>query len=193
MNIGGILLAAGGSSRLGQPKQLVRFLGESLLRRAARTLAESRLRTTVVVLGAGAEACTEELAGLPVHVVHNVKWESGVSSSLRLGLEALQQAQTIVDAFVISHCDQPLQTPTHIDHLIEMHLFRDFGIVASEYLGHPGTPALFASQYFPALFALEGDRGAEAIIAANPESTGTVPFPAGAVGIDTDEDLSALG
>ncbi|MEK7877299.1 MAG: NTP transferase domain-containing protein, partial [Pseudomonadota bacterium] len=87
--LGAILLAAGGSSRLGRPKQLLRFGGETLLRRAARTLTETEYFPIVVVLGAEPDSSFEEIKGLAVHAVINPSWAQGMSSSIRKGLETV--------------------------------------------------------------------------------------------------------
>src|SRR5580692_2476743 len=105
-----ILLAAGPSTRLGQPKQLLPFRGRSLLRHAAETALASSCRPVVVVLGASAERMKSELTDLPVMIAVNSGWESGMGSSIRAGLEALtngKNADAGVGAVVIMVCDQP--------------------------------------------------------------------------------------
>ncbi|HEY0757641.1 MAG TPA: nucleotidyltransferase family protein [Acidisarcina sp.] len=85
----GLVLAAGGSRRLGQPKQLLELDGEALLRRTVRIAVEAGCGRVVVVLGAGAEALRLQVAGLPAEVVVNAEWEQGMGGSIRAGLEAL--------------------------------------------------------------------------------------------------------
>src|SRR6476661_1956002 len=102
-----LLLAAGGSSRLGEPKQLIKYEGKSLLRRAADCALAAGCNETIVVLGAAAEACTRELEGLPVRVVINEAWERGMSSSIGAGMSALEQIQPAAEAVLITLCDQP--------------------------------------------------------------------------------------
>src|SRR5439155_6210098 len=91
--IGGLLLAAGGSSRLGRPKQLVEFEGKTLIRRATETLAASVCDPMVVVLGAEVDGCIEEIAGLAVDICINRGWHYGISSSIKAGLGMLQRIE----------------------------------------------------------------------------------------------------
>ena len=92
-NVGIVMLAAGGSTRMGTPKQLLPFRGRTLLRHAALTALESVCRPVVIVLGAHADALRPELDGLDVHVVENKDWPEGMSSSLRVGMQALMEIQ----------------------------------------------------------------------------------------------------
>jgi molybdenum cofactor cytidylyltransferase len=117
LKIGGILLAAGGSSRLGKPKQLLQFQGRSLIRIAADTLTNSLCRPIVVVLGAETDRSAYEVADLPVGVCANGEWQTGMGSSIRSGLQHLLGNEPDLDAVVIALCDQPL-VPADIDSLI---------------------------------------------------------------------------
>ena len=83
-SVGIVILAAGASTRMGTPKQLLCYAGKSLLRRAAETALASQGQPVVVVLGAAGEHCRPELEGLPVRIVENPDWEQGMSASLRL-------------------------------------------------------------------------------------------------------------
>src|SRR5262249_31770573 len=103
--VGAIILAAGESSRLGQPKQLLSFRGTTLLRHAVQTALSSVCRPVAVVLGAHFEMVTDKLNGLPIEIVKNEAWRDGMSSSLRMGLAAVESE---VDAVILMLCDQPL-------------------------------------------------------------------------------------
>src|SRR5437588_10860570 len=107
-SIGIVILAAGASTRMGTPKQLLRYAGQTLLRRAAETALASQGRPVVVVLGAGSERCRPELEGLPVRIVENPGWEQGMSASLRIGIEALLVgAEEALEAVIFMLCAQP--------------------------------------------------------------------------------------
>lgn len=140
MSIGVIILAAGGSTRLGSPKQLLRFDGQTLIRRAANAALESRCDRVVIVIGSRAEEVKRELKGLPVLIVENTEWQSGMSSSLRAGLSEVIN----YDAVLIMLCDQPLVTADVLDNLIETHHKTGMPIVASDYGSSRGVPALFS-------------------------------------------------
>jgi molybdenum cofactor cytidylyltransferase len=193
MSSGAILLAAGGSSRLGQPKQLLRIGGESLLRRAARVLAASSARPIAVVLGAEREACAAELAGLPVEPVFNPAWAEGIASSIRAGLAAVRRSEPEVEAVLIALCDQPLLTVEIVEALLAAPRAATGGqAVACAYRGILGVPARFAATLFAELAGLTGDRGARQIIARHASEADAIPFPGGAFDVDAAGDLAPL-
>src|SRR5256885_1592662 len=109
--VGIILLAAGGSTRMGRPKQLLPYRGQSLLRHAATVVAESRCRPAVVVLGAEYQNSLKELSGLPVHATENTLWSHGIGTSIRMGMDALLREDAGLGAVILALCDQPFITP----------------------------------------------------------------------------------
>ncbi|MBL8183011.1 MAG: nucleotidyltransferase family protein [Blastocatellia bacterium] len=191
-NIGGILLAAGGSSRLGRPKQLLEFNGKTLIRRAAETLVDSKCDLIVVVLGAEIERSSAELDGLDVAICINENWHSGMSSSIIAGLNSLLETEPTLDAVVITLCDQPHVTSDDINDLIVTYINTESPIVASQYGPTIGVPALFSSEMFTELFQLGGDKGARQLIRENIELAKTVLVEKAAIDIDTLEDLGNL-
>src|SRR4051794_2130498 len=140
MNVTAIVLAAGTSSRMGQPKQLLPFEGKSLVRRAAEAAVGSKTRQTIVVTGAASQQVDAELAGLAVMLVHNDQYAEGMSTSLRAGLRAVRPE---VDAVVVLLADQPLITSEIINGLIELYQQTSAKIVRPRYDGQPGNPVLW--------------------------------------------------
>jgi molybdenum cofactor cytidylyltransferase len=164
---------------------------ESMLRHAARSAVEAALRPIVVVLGQGADSLALQLASLPVHVVAHSGWERGIGSSLKVGLECITALSPALDGVAIAVCDQPHLSPAVLRRLMRAYRASAAGIVASSYAGTAGVPALFDRAIFAELRAL-GDRdGARGVIARDPARTATVPFPLGAVDIDTPEAYEA--
>lgn len=190
MNVGIIILAAGGSSRLGRPKQLMPVDGEALLHRTARVALGSKATHVTVVLGAHAGACGAELSDLPVRLAFNPVWRDGQATSIVAGLTDVRRHPPEPDAVVILACDQPLLTPSVIDGLIGTHQQLNKGMVASHYAGTNGVPALFARRYFDALLRLEGERGAKVLFQAAPEDLACAAFDDGWLDIDTMEDYA---
>lgn len=173
------------------PKQLLIYEGQTLIRRAAETAIASVCRPVVVVLGANALPVGAELE-LPVLVTHNREWETGMGSSICAGLEAALAADAGIDGVVIMLCDQPFVTAELIDNLIERRRETAKTIVATEYRGARGVPALFARELFAEIGRLNGHEGARQIIRNHPDDTAVVPFAGAAIDIDTRQDYEAL-
>jgi molybdenum cofactor cytidylyltransferase len=190
---GVMILAAGASARLGRPKQLLAFRGRSLLRHAAETALATSCRPVVVVLGALADRLRGELSGLPVTVAMNPQWSEGMSSSIRAGLRAFPPEGAEPEAVLIMLCDQPFIPAQFLERLVAVHQASGFGIVAAEYGGQAGVPALFSRAYFSELAALRGSGGAKRIIVKHTNETRRVPLPEAALDIDRQEDLERLG
>jgi molybdenum cofactor cytidylyltransferase len=191
-SIAGILLAAGGSSRMGEPKQLLIYKGKTLLRRAAETLIHSACGPVAVVLGAEIEQSKNEIKDLPVRLAFNENWQAGMSSSIKTGLEYLLQTDPEISAVVITLCDQPNVASSHIDKLAAKFRETKKSIVAARYDNVIGVPALFDRGLFDELLKIKGDKGAREIIAKYSDALTTIPLPEAALDIDTKADLSRL-
>ncbi len=192
MEIAVIILAAGGSRRLGQPKQLLHLSGQSLLRRAAQAAIDSHADHCVVVLGNEAERCGREVSNLPVSLEFNPAWEEGMGSSIRAGVLAARRHYPMLDAVILAPCDQPFLNASLLDELIDLHLGTACGIVASCYDDTPGIPVLFCAAYFDRLASLEGDRGARILFDPGGKDVAHVRFDDGRIDIDTPEDVAAF-
>lgn len=189
--IGLIILAAGASTRMGTPKQLLRLEGQTLARRAAETALASICRPIIVVLGANAAQIQLELEGLPVRSVVNPRWGEGMASSLRTGIETVrQEAAQEIEAVVIMLCDQPFVSAEVLDRLVRVYQESGSPLVASEYGGSLGVPALFSRSLFPELLALEGEEGARRVLRRLREEAVIIPFPEGATDLDSPEDFA---
>lgn len=190
--IGLIILAAGNSSRLGQPKQLLKFKGRTLIRRAAETALETKAETIVVVLGANFEAIKKEIEDLDCAIVFNEKWNAGMSSSLKVGLERLLEIAPGISGAIVSLCDQPLIRKEHFDELIEKFFQTNKPIVSAFYDEQFGVPALFSAEKFSGLMNLKGDRGARKILNDDSEKIEKIELREAAFDVDTFEDFEKL-
>ena len=175
-----IVLAAGASARRQKPKQLLPYLGKTLIEHAARTALASGAREVIVVAGADAPAIREKLKRLPVRLIFNRDWADGIASSIRCGMDALGPE---VSCAVISLCDQPRTTPELLRDLARRHFETGSPIVASSYDGVLGAPSAFGSDVFPELKSLKGNAGARDIIRRSTVPVETLEFPAGNVDI----------
>jgi molybdenum cofactor cytidylyltransferase len=175
---------------MGRPKQALQYRGESLLRRAALAALGAGCRPVVVVTGAHAELSRRELAGLDVREVLNPLWETGMASSVRAGVEALDGADA--EAAVLLLCDQPHVTAEVISDLVAAHRATGAAVVASVYGGSFGVPALFGKSLFVELARLEGAAGAKQVIKRYAAQAHFLTFPGGEVDVDTPDDFSRL-
>ncbi len=188
--VGVIVLAAGGSRRLGTPKQLLRDAsGETLITRAVQTAVASVCRPVVAVLGAAEDAIRPALDGLPVTVAVNPDWQTGMAGSLQVGLTALGE----VDAALVMLCDQPGVTQALLNSLVDTYHSTGHALIACEYGGTLGVPALFARSLFPELMALRGEQGARRILQSYAGPLARVPFAEGLSDVDTAADMARLG
>ncbi|MDN5203036.1 nucleotidyltransferase family protein [Fulvivirgaceae bacterium BMA10] len=187
--VGLIILAAGASSRLGEPKQLLKLNDQTLIFRAVRTGLRSLCFPVLVILGANAELIMREIEDLPVYINKNPNWKKGMGNSLKYGLDSILRIYPHLDAVVVMLCDQPFVDGVLLNELIRTYYKTGSLVVASEYEHHLGVPALFDKTLFPELAKLKGDKGARNIIKSIPHTKiSSVPFALGKIDIDCYED-----
>jgi CTP:molybdopterin cytidylyltransferase MocA len=187
MSVACSILAAGGSQRLGRPKQLVRVRESStLVRWAAQCACGSRCSPVSLTLGAAADAVVEAVASLPVELVSGFDWREGIAASIRAA--TLWAIDRKASALMLCLCDQPLLSTLHLNTLFHA---SDAGrrLAASYYAGKPGVPAIFPEHTFATLLELHGDRGASDFLRSTPGVL-SVPWWEGEVDVDTPEDLT---
>ena len=191
--IGAVILAAGASTRLGQPKQLLAFRGEILLTRAINAALGAPCFPVIVVLGARAEQIRPAIESFPVQIVVNADWEQGMGGSLSIGVSLLAE-QPDIEAVVALLCDQPLVTSETIRFLLETRAATHHAVIASEYDNLPGPPCVFDRALFPELIALKGSEGARKVIAYQEAQSAVfrVPVPDAGLDIDTLDDWKNL-
>jgi molybdenum cofactor cytidylyltransferase len=188
--IAGVVLAAGRSSRLGQPKQLLPHRGRPLLEWALAAMSASRVERVYVVLGHDAERVRREVDLHGARIVVNERYAEGLSTSLHAGLAALGPE---VEAAVVAVGDQPLLGPEAVDALLAAHAATGAAIVAADYGDHRGTPLLLHRSVWPLARQITGDQGARALLRAYPGTVATVPVaPASGLDVDTWEDYERL-
>ncbi|KUJ50027.1 NTP transferase domain-containing protein [Chryseobacterium sp. JAH] len=191
METGILILAAGNSSRLGQPKQLLDFNGKSLLRHVA----EESLKITksvVVVTGSNSIEISKEINDLELIIAENKKWKEGMGSSIHIGLNQLLNAIPTIENCIVSVCDQPFIEASVFSELIQMQQDSQKGIIASKYADTLGTPVLFIQKYFKNLYDLSGQEGAKKLLQKFIDDIAEINFEKGAIDIDTQKDYQQL-
>jgi molybdenum cofactor cytidylyltransferase len=188
VKIGAVVLAAGSSSRLGQPKQLLRYRGQNFVRRVAAAALGAGCSPIAVIVGAEQEMIGAAVRDLEVQVLPNESWQRGMGTSIRAGVDALRTC----DALIILACDQPHVDAKLIRQLVVRHQQAQKPMVACAYAGTLGVPALFARACFDQLLSLGDEQGAKALLTAWPNDVARVDFPAGAIDIDAPDDYRDL-
>ena len=191
--VGIVLLAAGASSRMGTPKQLLKLQGVSLVRRAAGHALDSGCEPVVVVLGANAEMIASELNGLAVSIAVNREWAAGMSSSIRCGLQALLALDPHLKAVILFLGDQPNVTRNSLQRLTTAHVQSGSALVAASYSGRIGTPAFFSRVFFDELSQLDGQGGAKSFLERHAAGVLAIDIPEAAWDLDTPEDVANFG
>jgi len=192
LRLGCMILAAGSSSRLGTPKQLLLAGGKPLVAAAAEAALGSAAWPVVVVVGANADRVRPALARLPVLVVENPAWTEGMASSIRAGLAALAQFSRSLDAALVALSDQPCFSASSIAKLVAAQAGSGLGIAAARYGGRLGAPALFLREHFAALAAITGEDGARLLLNSEPARVAGVAMPELEFDVDTPEDAARL-
>jgi molybdenum cofactor cytidylyltransferase len=188
MDIGIIVLAAGSSSRMGRSKQLLEIDGQPLLCTCVNHALAVNPSHVVVVLGANEKPHRELLEKLPVKIVSNFYWKTGMGSSIKTGLNYLIQAGGELDGVILMVCDQPALTSDHLLKLIEKFQERKKAIIASSYSNSNGVPVLFGRSFFSNLLLLSDDQGAKKIVNQFRDQVDAVVFPKGSIDLDTEDD-----
>ncbi|MBD3561458.1 nucleotidyltransferase family protein, partial [Planktothrix sp. FACHB-1355] len=181
MTVGIIILAAGASTRMGTPKQLLPYGKSTLLSHTIEVALASGCHPIIVVLGAYATQIRSHINQLTIRIVENPQWSEGMSSSIRVGIQALDTVTEKPEAVVLCLCDQPFISTQVINQLIEVYFQKSKQIIASEYAGILGVPALFDRSFFPNLMKLKGAEGAKKIIQNHSDRVLSVPFAEGIV------------
>ncbi len=183
-----IILAAGASSRLGQPKQNLIYQGKTLLQHAVTTGLQTNCHPIIVVLGAHAEQI-EPLPG--IQTLYNKDWQEGMSSSIRLAVREIY-GDPAINQVIMMVCDQPFVSADLLNALIHRQTQTGLPMVAAAYQSAVGVPALFDRSLFAALLELKGSEGAKILLQQYAAQLATVPFEQGAIDIDTMTDYKQL-
>jgi len=192
MSLGVVILAAGASSRLGRPKQLLLYKEKQLLQHVIDLACELPCLNCTVVLGANSDLIRRQIDLSKTSMVINSDWHLGMASSIASGLKSLQEKVPSIDYALFLLSDQPYLSS---DFLSEMLVFLKQNkplILSSKYADQIGVPALFHKSLFSELEGLKGDQGAKKTILSYLDKTLFIDFEKGEIDIDTEEEYAAL-
>jgi len=188
-NVHAVILAAGASSRMGSPKQLLTWRERPLLAHALANAQAVLAERIVVVLGANAEAIKTAIDLNGVSVALNPDWADGMAGSIKVGIQALPATASAV---LLMLCDQPLINAAHLQSLLLAWQQAPERIVVSQYAESFGVPAVFPVAFFAQLAGLTGDRGAKPLLMQFEETLLKVPLQEAELDIDTQGDYQRL-
>lgn len=187
-----IILAAGNSSRLGRPKQLLQYKESTLLKNTISEALKVKNSFVIIVTGSNHNLIVEEIDLAEATFFFNPEWESGMSSSIVKGINELLILNPDCEQCILAVCDQPFVTSSVFENLIIESKKIEKGIAASAYAETLGTPVLFEKKYFQDLLELNGQEGAKKLIKKYTADVVSVPFEKGNIDIDTEGDYFKL-
>ena len=189
-DIGAIVLAAGGSTRMGRPKQLLAFNAQSMLRHVTEVAVAAGCAPIVVVLGCQHERMLGELEGMPVVAAANLCWKDGIGTSIRHGAATLIGLRPTIGAIAVLLGDQPLVTADSLRALFELFERSRRDVCVSGYRGTIGPPVVVGRSRFAALRSLPDSQGAKAIWSACLDDVAIHPCDPAGCDIDTPEEYA---
>ena len=187
-----IILAAGAATRMGRTKQLLSFGGSTLVRNAVEQAIGAGFDRIALVVGSHAAQVADAVAGLPIEIVRNQVWETGMGSSLVSGLQHILATGPIPDYVAILLADQPLVRASHLLAMRQITSQLQCPILAARYSETLGVPAFFHRALFSELEALPPSAGARHLLKLHSQNVTAFDLPEAATDIDTPADLSSL-
>jgi len=191
-HIAHIILAAGASSRMGQPKQLLQWGQYSLIENEILKSLQYEKLSTYVILGANFEIIKAKISNLPVEILHNKNWSSGMGTSIVCGVQHILQSNVDYEGALITLIDQPLIKEKHRQLLLSKFTNNQHKIIATSMKERIGVPAVFPNIYFEELLKLREDYGARYVIKKHIENVIPISCSGCTDDIDTMEDYEAL-
>lgn len=183
-----ILLAAGSSSRMGKPKQLLSIHEETLIEHTLKKAIALKPHSIITVLGANVEKIQAVLDETKTHIVYNKNWKQGMGTSVAVGIQALQHIHPDAQAVLILVGDQPYLSTLILEKIIILFEQSDKTIVSAHYGKTFGVPVLFDKKWWSNLMELTGDKGAKKLMMNHANEMAFVDFPKGIFDLDTPED-----
>ena len=185
-------MAAGSSSRMGAPKQLLKWKNATLIEDVITKALQLNTTKTIVVLGANEDRIIPKIKSYPIEIIHNLEWEKGLGNSIALGVHHIKNNYQ-VDGVLVILADQPLINSSYLKGMIDVLGTKKHQIIATKYPnGKLGVPALFDKSYLQELSSIDGDKGAKAMLEKHSDSVIIVQLDTNVFDVDTEEDYKKL-
>lgn len=159
--VAAVILAAGGSSRLGRPKQLLDWFGKTFIKQLIDLAHEAQLDPVILVTGANNKDIEQSVSSETIVIARNDAWQDGQSSSMKIGVKTVEDYHA--DAFIIFLCDQPHVPKELIDKMVDESQKDELDIVATSVTGKICPPTLFKAKCSQGIMTLQGDQGGRAL------------------------------
>ena len=188
-----LVLAAGGSTRMGRPKQLLDWKGQPLLQHTIYQAKKSYCNKVLVVMGSEYELIKSQISIEGITILKHRNWKNGLGSSIAFGIDHIQNAWAEIEAVLVMLADQPLIDTNYLNQMIETYRSNEAKIVASLYPNNQlGVPAIFNRSYFNELTQLHTDKGAKEILSKYSDKLLSLDASSMVVDLDTMEDYENL-
>jgi molybdenum cofactor cytidylyltransferase len=188
-----VILAAGASSRMETPKQLLRWGEDTLITHTIKTALKVKDSEVIVVLGAHYELIEKEIKQYPITILKNKDWQLGLGKSIACSADYILNSNPKVDSMLVTLADQPLIDAKFLDRLINTFQKNKACIVATLYeKGANGVPAIFDKKYFEELLILNDDKGAKHLLKKYKSSVKTLIPELENVDLDIKADYDML-
>lgn len=187
-----LILAAGAATRMGSLKQLLPFGKGTLVSNAVTQAKEALFEQIVVVVGAEGDLVTRAVAQLAVEVVANPGWPSGMGTSIRVGLEHITKRAPVPEVLAILLADQPFVRSSQLLEMRRVQAKTRAPILAAQYNGQYGVPALFGKELFSSLATVPAEAGARHLLRNGSFPVAGFSLPEAATDIDTPADFAGL-
>ncbi|NET70536.1 MAG: nucleotidyltransferase family protein [Sphaerospermopsis sp. SIO1G2] len=177
---------------MGSPKQLLDYQGENLVNSTIKKAVSSVCDPVILILGANAEIIHNQISESEIKILENQNWQLGMSTSICCGMTEIMTNYPDLEAVIITVCDQPFLSTEIINNLVDSFNIHQKPIIACEYADTLGVPVFFHQKYFHKLAHLTEDMGARKLIKMYKSDVFSIPFPLGAIDIDTPQDYQQL-
>jgi molybdenum cofactor cytidylyltransferase len=188
MKVGIVILAAGASTRMGAPKQILPVFGTTMIKHLVNETFETKCDPITIVVGANKDKVVPELKNMPIAIIDNPAWATGMGSSIKMGLVGTYMVAKDIDALIFMTTDMPYVNTDLLDKLVKKAIANpNKNMVACKYSNTLGIPVLFKKPRFEDILDLKPAEGAKYLLKKYRDEVVYVDFELGKIDLDTKE------